>query len=142
MHYKNLDIRWEQRFSNYRKALNQLQKFIAKGQLSDLEKQGLVKAFEYTYELAWATLKDFLEYQGFSEIVGSRDAFRKAFSEGVVDDGHVWMRMIKSRNKTSHTYNEVTAREIVEDVKTQFYPAFCTLEQTLASRQAPNRKIR
>jgi len=138
----NQDIRWMQRFSNYRKALAQLKEVVEQDELNKFEEQGLVKAFEYTYELAWATLKDFLEYQGFSEIVGSRDAFRKAFSEGVVDDGHVWMRMIKSRNKTSHAYNEVTAREIVEDVKTQFYPAFCTLEQTLASRQAPNRKIR
>jgi len=61
---ENKDIRWEQRFSNYQKALAQLQKFIDKGRLSELEKQGLVKAFEYTYELAWNTLKDFLEYQG------------------------------------------------------------------------------
>ena len=54
------DIRWEQRFSNYRKALNRLQKFIDKSELSELEEQGLIKAFEYTYELAWNTLKDFL----------------------------------------------------------------------------------
>jgi len=98
------------------------------------EEQGLVKAFEYTYELAWNTLKDFLEYQGIGEIVGPRDAFRKAFSEGVVPDGRVWMRMIESRNKTSHTYNEETAREIVDSVQAEFYPAFCELEKTLISR--------
>ena len=57
------DIRWQQRFANYKKALAQLKKFIDKGELSDLEKQGLVKAFEYTYELSWNTLKDYLFYQ-------------------------------------------------------------------------------
>lgn len=129
------DIRWQQRFSNYQKALAQMKEFFEQPQLNRREEQGLVKAFEYTYELAWNTLKDFLEYQGLGEIVGSRDAFRKAFSEGVVKDGHVWMRMIESRNKTSHTYNEETAKEIVESVRSEFYPAFCELEQTLEARK-------
>jgi nucleotidyltransferase substrate binding protein (TIGR01987 family) len=128
------DIRWQQRFSNYRKALKQMGGFLEKQNLNKLEEQGLVKAFEYTFELAWNTLKDFLEYQGFSEMVGSRDSIRKAFSEQILNDGHVWMRMIESRNKTSHTYNEETAREIVKDVQTQFFPAFCELEQTLMKR--------
>jgi nucleotidyltransferase substrate binding protein (TIGR01987 family) len=128
------DIRWQQRFSNYRKALGQMREFLKKEDLNKLEEQGLVKAFEYTFELAWNTLKDFLEYQGFSEIVGSRDAIRMAFSEGVIKDGHTWMRMIESRNKTSHTYNQKTADEIVKDTKVLFYPAFCELEQTLAKR--------
>lgn len=131
---ENQDIRWEQRFSNYRKALAQLGEVVEQDELNKFEEQGLVKAFEYTYELAWATLKDFLEYQGFSEMVGSRDAFRKAFSEGIVSDGHVWMRMIESRKKTTHTYNEATAREIAEEVRVRFYPAFCALEQTLIGR--------
>ncbi len=133
MNEKN-DIRWEQRFSNYKKALKQMGEFLKEPALNKLEEQGLVKAFEYTFELAWNTLKDFLEYQGISGIIGSRDAIRKAFSEGIVKDGHVWMQMIESRNKTSHTYNEVTAKEIVKDVQSQYYPAFCELEQTLAKR--------
>ncbi len=64
----NKDIRWIQRLSNYKKALSQLQKFIDKGDLSNLEEQGLIKAFEYTYELAWTTIKDYLEYQGKTDI--------------------------------------------------------------------------
>jgi len=131
---ENQDIRWQQRFSNYQKALAQLGEFIEKAELNRLEEQGLVKAFEYTYELAWNTLKDFLEYQGIVEIVGSRDAFRRAFAEGVLEDGRVWMRMIESRNKTTHTYNEETAKEIVESVRSEFHPAFCELEQVLAKR--------
>lgn len=128
------DIRWEQRFSNYQKALAQLKEVVSQPELNKFEEQGLVKAFEYTFELAWNTLKDFLEYQGFADIVGSRDAIRTAFNESILSDGHIWMRMIESRNRTSHTYNEATAREIVADVRSAFYSAFCELELTLLKR--------
>ena len=133
MHHANKDIRWEQRFSNYRKALSQLQKFIDKGKLSDLEKQGLVKAFEYTYELAWHSLKDFLEYSGQTDIYGSRDATRKAFESGLIEDGENWMDMLISRNKTSHTYNEETAEEICQAVINVYYSLFRSLEEKLES---------
>ncbi|MCI5147968.1 MAG: nucleotidyltransferase [Candidatus Electrothrix sp. MAN1_4] len=127
----NEDIRWKQRFSNYQKALRQLQKFIDKGELSELEEQGLIKSFEYTYELAWNTLKDFLEFQGHSDIFGSRDAIRKAFQLGIIEDGEVWMDMIKSRNRTSHTYNEDTAREISRTVISVYYNAFRKMNDRL-----------
>ncbi len=96
------DIRWKQRFSNYEKALNRLQKFIDKGELSELEERGSIKAFEYTYELAWNTLKDFLEFSGHSDIYGSRDAIKKAFQLGIIEDGEGWMDMLKSRNRRSY----------------------------------------
>ena len=127
----NEDIRWKQRFSNYQKALRQLQKFIDKGDLSELEEQGLIKSFEYTYELAWNTLKDFLEFQGHSDIFGSRDAIRKAFQLGIIEDGEVWMDMIKNRNRTSHTYNEDTAREISKTVISVYYNAFRKMNDRL-----------
>ena len=127
------DIRWEQRFSNYQKALAQLQKFVDKGKLSNLEEQGLIKAFEYTYELAWTTLKDFLEYRGQSDIYGSRDAIRKAFELGLIEDGENWMDMLKSRNKTSHTYNEETAAEIRRATLKVYHPLFRKLEAKLKS---------
>ena len=123
----NKDIRWKQRFSNFNKALNQLQKFIDKGELSELEAQGLVKAFEYTYELAWNTIKDFLEFSGQSDIYGSRDAIRKGFQLGLITDGDGWMDMLKSRNQTSHTYNEDTARQINNAVVTRYYDLFIRL---------------
>jgi len=122
-------IRWKQRFSNYQKALTQLKKFIDKGELSELEEQGLIKAFEYTYELAWNTLKDFLEFRGQSDIYGSRDAIQKAFQLGIIEDGEGWMDMLKSRNKTSHTYNEDTAKEISMAVTTVYYPLFKQLKK-------------
>lgn len=133
---ENKDIRWEQRFVNYQKALGQLQKFINKGELSELEEQGLVKAFEYTYELAWTTLKDFLEYRGQTDIYGSRDAIRKAFQLDLIDDGENWMDMLKSRNKTSHTYNKETAEEICQAVKDVYYSLFQQLETKLERLQS------
>jgi nucleotidyltransferase substrate binding protein (TIGR01987 family) len=128
---KNKDIRWEQRYANFKKALRQLQKFIDKGELTELEQQGLVKAFEYTYELAWNTLKDFLEYQGQTDIYGSRDVIRQAFSLQLIEDGDGWMDMLQSRNKTSHTYNEETAQEICRAVQNVYYPLFRKLNQKM-----------
>ncbi len=127
------DIRWQQRFSNYKKAFTQLKKFIDKEELSELEMQGLVKAFEYTYELAWTTMKDFLEYRGQVDIYGSRDAFRKAYQLGLIDDGAIWMDMLQSRNKTSHTYNEKTAQEICRAVIKEYYPAFRHFVEKMSS---------
>lgn len=125
------DIRWQQRFKNYQKALAQLRKFISKGELSELEEQGLIKAFEYSYELACTTLKDFLEYQGHAGIYGSRDAIRKAFGLNLVQDGLGWMDMLESRNKTSHTYNEEIAQEICRAVQTRYFQLLERLEKTM-----------
>jgi len=134
------DIRWEQRFSNYQKALGQLQKFIDKGELSELEKQGLIKAFEYTYELAWNTLKDFLEFSGQTDIYGSRDAIRKAFELGLIENGESWMDMLKSRNTTSHTYNEEVAEEICQAVFEVYFFLFVQLKTKLESLHSDSRQ--
>jgi len=120
------DIRWIQRFDNFKKALNQLRKFIDKNELSDLEKQGIIKAFEYTFELAWNTLKDFLNYQGEKDIYGSRDTILRSFQLELIQDGESWMNMLQSRNKTSHTYNEDTAEEVVDSIKNIYFLLFET----------------
>ena len=130
------DIRWQQRFANYRMALAQLQKFIAKGELSELEEQGLIKSFEYTYELAWNTLKDFLEYRGQAELYGSRDVIRKAFALALIEDGDNWMDMLKSRNLTSHTYNRETADEICRAIQDRYFRLFVSLEEKLTGLQS------
>ncbi|HDR52379.1 MAG TPA: DUF86 domain-containing protein [Mariniphaga anaerophila] len=124
---KEDDIRWHQRFSNFKKALKQLEKAIhifEERELSELEKQGLIQAFEFTHELAWNVIKDFFEYQGNTSIFGSRDATREAFNKGLIDNGEAWMDMIKSRNKSSHTYNEEVAEEIVFQITETYYPLF------------------
>ncbi|HXH99112.1 MAG TPA: nucleotidyltransferase substrate binding protein [Sphingobacteriaceae bacterium] len=125
------DIRWHQRFANYKKALSQLKKFIDKGELNELEEQGLIQAFEYTYELAWNVIKDYYQYQGVIEIQGSRDAFRLAFNRELLEDGEIWMKMIESRVKTSHTYNEEIADEIARDIFDHYFDAFIALKDKL-----------
>lgn len=129
------DIRWIQRFNNFSKALNQLRKFIAKGELNEFEEQGLIQAFEYTYELAWNSIKDYFETQGETGINGSRDAFRLAFRRGIIENGELWMDMIKSRILTSHTYNEDIARQIACDITEKYFPEFEKLHNTLLSQQ-------
>ena len=130
-----LDIRWQQRFSNYQKALTQLNRFAARTDLNELEEQGLIQCFEYTHELAWKTLKDFLENSGNTGIFGSKDATREAFKLGLLEDGEGWMVMIQDRNKTSHTYNPKTAKAIVGNITQRFHALFVALEKKLQSLQ-------
>jgi nucleotidyltransferase substrate binding protein (TIGR01987 family) len=125
------DVRWKQRFSNYKKALSQLTKFMQHTSLNELEKQGLIQAFEYTHELAWKTLSDFMKSKGNVDIFGSKDATREAFHLNLLDNGEVWMEMILSRNMTSHTYNEETTKKIIEAIINHYYPAFMALETRL-----------
>ena len=125
------DIRWQQRFANYNKALLQLRKFFVKSDLNELEEQGLIKTFEYTYELAWNTIKDFYEEQGEVGIQGSKDAVRLAFKRGLVSEGEAWMEMIESRKLTVHTYNETTAAEIAGLIKKKYFNLFLSLQENL-----------
>jgi len=130
----NTDIRWIQRFSNYTKAYSQLKKFIDHGELNEMEEQGLIQAFEYTYELAWNVMKDYYENQGEVNIQGSRDAIRMAFRRGLITDGKSWMKMIESRIKSSHTYNEETAGEIVEAILNSYFDLFTEFKQKMDSQ--------
>jgi len=127
------EIRWIQRLSHYAKALSQLTKFIEKGRLNELEKQGLIQSFEYTYELAWNTLKDYFEAQGETNMHGSRDVFRLAFKRGLIENGETWMDMIKSRILTSHTYNEDVAEIIAADIVNRYFSEFVTLKTKMES---------
>jgi nucleotidyltransferase substrate binding protein (TIGR01987 family) len=130
------DVRWKQRFENFRKAFGTLRAAVTLArarELSDLEGQGMIQGFEFTHELAWCVLKDYLEHKGFSGIIGSRDATRLAFKNALIADGEVWMDMIKARNQTSHTYNESVAAQITADITGSFFPAFEKMERAFAS---------
>jgi len=127
-------LRWVERLQNFKSAYLQLQKAVELSQsraLSDLEKQGVIQAFEFTHELAWNVLKDYFEYQGTTSITGSRDASREAFQKGLISSGDVWMEMIKSRNLTSHTYNLQIANEITNKALNEYFAAFSELLQKM-----------
>ena len=128
------DIRWRPRSSNYRRALARLGEAVElSGQrpLSDLERQGLIQAFEFTHELSWKTLKDFLASRGIEELYGPRDTTREAFAQGLITDGEAWMEMIRHRNLSTHTYDEATVQEIVTAVVSRYIGAFQELETRL-----------
>jgi len=129
------DIRWQQRFANYCKALEQLELFFEPPALNAREQQGLIKAFEYTYELAWNTLRDLLRAQGNSSLLGSRDTLREAFRLELIADGESWMLMIQDRNLTSHTYNRSTADDIAANIKSRYLACFQQLRKRLMQRQ-------
>lgn len=125
---RDLDIRWRQRFDNFKRAFRRLAEAAALAQqreLSDLEQQGLIQAFEFTHELAWKTLKDYLTATGSTaRLHGSRDATREAFAIGLIDNGEPWMRMIEHRNETTHTYDEETADKIADAILTRYVTEF------------------
>jgi nucleotidyltransferase substrate binding protein (TIGR01987 family) len=123
----NSDIRWVQSFNNFVKAFYELKNAIDESknrELSKLERQGVIQCFEYTHELAWNVLKDFLTEQGVLNLIGSKDSTRAAFKSGLVLDGETWMNMIRARNLTSHTYDEYYALEVYNQIRNDFYPAF------------------
>jgi len=125
------DIRWQQRFSNYRRALAQLESFLEPPSLNEREQQGLIKAFEYTFELAWNTLRDLLRSQGDSTLLGFRDTLREAFRLGLIENGETWMLMIQDRNLTSHAYNRPTADAIAVNIVGSYLPCFQQLRSAL-----------
>ena len=131
-----MDIRWKQRLQNYNKALITLKKAVELGEtreLTDLEKQGTIQSFEFTFEMAWNVMKDYLEDQGISDIVGSKGAIRHAFNKEFIKDGQVWMDMIKDRNLASHVYDEKTAEDLVAVIIDKYYYEFRKLEKKMSN---------
>ncbi len=125
------DIRWIQRFANFNKAFSQFEKFLEKKGLNDLENQGLIKAFEYTFELAWKTLQDLLKEKGYKEIHGPKPTIQQSFQDGYIKDGSGWIKMLEGRNLTSHTYDEETASEILEEIRDTYFRLLRDLKITL-----------
>ncbi len=131
---ENQDIRWKQRFSNFEKALLKLSEVIEKKEiLSDLEKEGLIQRFEFTHELSWQVMKDFLIYDGIQNIIGSRSTVREAFNKGIISNGEVWMEMIESRNRTSHTYLESILESEYNKITKNYYPLFIEFQIKMKS---------
>ena len=135
------DVRWIQRFGNYRNALIQLGKAVnivsavsnSSSDQNDLLAEGLIQRYEYTHELAWKVMKDYEEYQGITDIMGSRDAIRVALRAGILDDDR-WMDTISDRNLTSHNHDDETAKHIVNNIINVYYPLFVKFETTMTGK--------
>ncbi|MGC9344045.1 MAG: nucleotidyltransferase substrate binding protein [Bacteroidales bacterium] len=131
MNTERKDIRWQQRFSNFNKALTQLERFVKHSELNEMEEQGLIKAFEYTYELAWKSLQDLLKEKGYRDIIGPKPVIEQSFQDGYIEDGEAWMRMHNSKNLTSHTYNNETAAEIIKKIREEYLSLFTNIRSRL-----------
>jgi nucleotidyltransferase substrate binding protein (TIGR01987 family) len=130
------DIRWKQRFQNYQKALATMKNAVELAnsrELSDLEKQGVIQGFEFTFELAWNVMKDYLEEQGITGIIGSKNAVRHAFNKGLIEDGEIWMKMVKDRNLASHTYDDETAEDLFIAITNIYYHNFNAFAEKMDS---------
>ncbi|WP_129595747.1 nucleotidyltransferase substrate binding protein [Anaerophilus nitritogenes] len=128
------EIRWRQRFENFHKAYGQLHNAILDfDQLSVLEKEGLIQRFEYTFELAWKTLKDYLESQEV-EVKFPREVIKAAFHYELIEDGEVWMDMLEKRNLLAHTYDEERFNFAVAKIKEEYYKAIAQIHSLLGKK--------
>jgi len=116
-----MDIRWKQRLANFKKAASQLTEFIEKKELNKFEVQGLIQCFEYTFELAWKTMKDYLEQEGY-DIKSPRAAIKTAFQIQLITDGYTWIDALEKRNLMAHTYDEAKAEEAEILIRKKYYP--------------------
>jgi nucleotidyltransferase substrate binding protein (TIGR01987 family) len=139
------DIRWIQRFNNYRKALKRLREAIEQSEeeeLSDLEQQGLIKAFEFTFDLAWKTLQDYLrEHKRPNDNGGPNVIIAQALADGIIKGEDDWKSMKKSRDLTSHTYEEETADDIAESIVGVYFDLFVQLETRLQLEKINEQKL-
>jgi nucleotidyltransferase substrate binding protein (TIGR01987 family) len=117
----NDEIRWRQRLQSFEKANAQLQKACALESYSDLELAGLVQTYEFTFELAWKTMKDLFSYEGY-EVASPRETIRQAFAAQVITDVDLWLEALDSRNRLSHTYDSAIAEEAEDLVKHRYAP--------------------
>lgn len=132
---ENQDIRWKQRFANFERAIARFTEIVnqAKSGLTDIEKEGLIQRFEFSHELAWKVMKDFLTFEGIQNIIGSRTAVREAFNKAIIEDGQIWMDMIDSRYETVHTYNDDVLEKQFNKIVNIYHPEFLKFEQKMKS---------
>lgn len=126
----NKEIRWKQRFQNLEKAFKSLSKAKDQETLNELERTGLILTFNFTFELSWKTLKDFLESKGITEKF-PRDIIKMSFQNQLIEDGHIWLEMLDKRNEIMHIYDERSAKKLEDMIKDKFYSHIANLVTTL-----------
>lgn len=124
------DLRWLQRLQNLNKAYARLKTACAQERYNDLELAGLVQTYEFTFELAWKTLKDLLTYQGYT-VNSPRETIKLAFTEGLIADGEEWLRAMETRNLFAHTYEEHLSEEATQLIRSRFFPMLSAATEKL-----------
>lgn len=129
----DVDVRWKQRFQNFDKAFKRLADailIIRNDPDNVLLQAGLIQTYEFTFELAWKTLKDYLEMEGFT-VSSPRATLRQAFQCGYIQQGDVWLKALNDRNLTAHTYDDEVAKEVIADIQQTYYFLLKDLHQWL-----------
>jgi len=125
------DIRWKQRLSNFKKSLAHLAVAVEIEEPSIVQQAGTIQFFEMSFELAWKTLKDYLEEQGFADVKSPKTTIKKAFEISLVEDGHMWLEALENRNLAAHTYDDETAQEIYDLICHSYFPLLEALKKRL-----------
>ncbi len=128
------DIRWKQRFQNFEKAFLFLQQATEKKSLDPLQAAGLIQSFEFTFELAWKTLKDYLETMGLP-LRFPREVLKTAFQNDLIENGKLWLDMLEKRNELTHTYDEAHTQKAVQIIRETYFPEIKQVYNVL--RQIP-----
>lgn len=123
--------RWQQRLEDFDNALERLKEALSVGNFNDLEKDGVIQRFEFTFELAWKTMKDFLEDQGFIDIASPKKVLQKAYAQNLFLEDTLWMQMLVDRNSVSHLYKQEMSNKVFENIKNKYAPALSNLARAL-----------
>ena len=119
------DIRWQQRFNNFQRAFLLLREAMEmdREKLSQLEKEGIIQRFEFTFELAWKVLKDRIEYDGIVlDKISPKAVIRQAYATKYINDAETWLKMIGDRNLMSHTYDFAKFEAVIDNIATDYLP--------------------
>jgi nucleotidyltransferase substrate binding protein (TIGR01987 family) len=127
----NTDVRWKQRFQNFSKALKHLSNALQINNPDIIHKAGIIQFFEMSYELAWNTMKDYLQQQGFNDVKSPRGAIKRAFEIGLLVNGQEWMELLADRNLTAHTYDEEKATEVEKLIRNKYFGLLMSLHENL-----------
>ncbi len=127
----NTDIRWKQRFEQYKNALQTIEDVVPEySQMDELQQDGLIHRFEITFDLAWKVLQDYLKYTGYTDVNGPRPSIKQAVKDGIID-AFIWEELLTARNELSHVYDEEKSRQHLNYIVTKFLLAFRSFKETM-----------
>lgn len=135
MNLNQKNVRWKQRFQNFKLAFMQLEAAVNLPKLNDLEASGLVQTFEYTFELAWKTLKDYLESEGISATT-PRQVIQESFRANIITDGHTWIDALEKRNLIAHTYNKELSNNALNLIKNAYFPIIKNFLEAMEKKES------
>ena len=120
-------IRWHQRLNSFSQALDKLEEALNQTDWKELEKDGVIQRFEFTFELAWKTLQDYFEKQGYKDVKGPSKVVQQAFADGFLSNEENWVKLLSDRNLMTHTYDREASDKVFENIKECYFQLLCDL---------------